>query len=169
MAGAGGHIIFVLFFTYDFRIIISIALIAVLICVSIIGGRLILKRMESYIEANGKNNMATVMEQMCQSYDVQVNAYFSKLEQTERFLFRDGRREISQEKSQVFFDSIAPEDAERLLFMKNNGEVTTTDGRKIRLDIQSQMLIDLHQDQKIAQSVTLSFNGINGNYFLSLS
>ena len=150
----------------NFRIIISIALIAALICVSIIGGQLILKRMESYIEANGKNNMATVMEQMSQSYDIQVNAYFSKLEQTERFLFQDGRREISQEKSKAFFDSIAPEDAERLLFMKNNGEVTTTDGRKTRLDIQSRMLIDLHQDQKIAQSVTLSSNGTNGNYFL---
>ena len=150
----------------NFRIIISIALIAALICVSIIGGQLILKRMESYIEANGKNNMATVMEQMSQSYDIQVNAYFSKLEQTERFLFQDGRREISQEKSKAFFDSIAPEDAERLLFMKNNGEVTTTDGRKTRLDIQSRMLIDLHQNQKIAQSVTLSSNGTNGNYFL---
>ena len=149
-----------------FRIIGSIALIVLLIGTSILWGQLILKRMRSYIETNGKNNMATIMEQMSQSYDIQLNAYFCKLEQTERFLFQDGQREISLEEWKDFFDTAASENTEELLFMKNNGEVTTTDGRKTRLDIQSQMLIDLHQDQKIAQSVTLSSNGRNGNYFL---
>ena len=149
-----------------FRITVSIALFVILIGASLIWGQLILKRMRSYIETNGKNNMATVMEQLSQSYDIQINAYFSKLEQTERFLFRDGRREISLKDRKEYLDTVASKDGEELLFMKDNGEVTTIDGRKIRLDLQSQMLIDLHQDLKIAQSVALNSNERNGNYFL---
>ncbi len=150
----------------NFKVVISSALIVILIGISIAWGQLILKRMRSYIETNGKNNMATIMEQMSQSYDIQVNAYFSKLEQTERFLFQNGQREVSLEECKAYFDTAASEEREELLFMKDNGEVATTDGRSIRLDIQSQMLIDLHQNKKIAQSVTLSSNGRNGNYFL---
>lgn len=148
------------------RIIISIALIVILISASIISGRWILKRMRSYIETNGKNNMATIMEQMSQSYDIQVDVYFRKLEQTERFLFQDGQREISLEDNKEYFDTVASTNTEELLFMKNNGDTTTINGKKIHLDLQSQMLIDLNQGQKIVQSITLDSNIRKGNYFL---
>ena len=148
------------------RIIISIALIVILISASIISGQWILKRMRSYIETNGKNNMATIMEQMSQSYDIQVDVYFRKLEQTERFLFQDGQREISLEDNKEYFDTVASTNTEELLFMKNNGDTTTINGKKIHLDLQSQMLIDLNQGQKIVQSITLDSNIRKGNYFL---
>lgn len=77
------------------RIINSVVLIVILIIFCVVSGEMILKRMESYIEMNGKNNMATVMEQISQSYDIQVDTYFRKLEQAERFLFQNGQRDHS--------------------------------------------------------------------------
>lgn len=149
-----------------YRTINSIVLIIILIIFCIISGVLILARMESYIEKNGKNNMATIMEQMSQSYDIQVNTYFRKLEQAERFLFQNGTRKISLEDCKGYFDAIQPDDTEELLFMKSNGEIMTTDGKKSHIDIQNQMLIDLNQNKKIAQSITLNSNMGKGDYFL---
>ena len=147
-------------------VMMSIALIVILIIVSILSGRGILHKMQSYIETNGKNNMATIMEQISNSYDIQVEAYFGKLEQTEKFLFRGGERALSLEECKRFFDTVAPTDPESLLFMKENGEVTTIDGRNIHLDLQSQILIDLNQGQRIVQSISMNTNERAGNYFL---
>ena len=148
------------------RVINSIVLIVILIVFCIISGEMILKRMEGYIEKNGRNNMATVMEQMSQSYNIQIDTYFRKLEQAERFLFQNGEREIILENSKGYFEAVQPDDTEELLFMKNNGEIMTTDGEKSHIDIQSQMLIRLNQNQKIAQSITMNLNSKRENYFL---
>ncbi len=148
------------------RIINSVVLIVILIIFCAVSGEMILKRMESYIEMNGKNNMATVMEQISQSYDIQVDTYFRKLEQAERFLFQNGQREITLEDCKGYFDAVQPDDTEELLFMKTNGDIMTTDGTKNHLDIQNQTLIHLNRDQKITQSITLNMNQKKGNYFL---
>lgn len=148
------------------RTVNSIVLIVILIIFCIISGEMILARMESYIEKNGKNNMAAIMEQMSQSYDIQVDTYFRKLEQAERFLFQNGKRDISLEDRKGYFDAVQPDDTEELLFMKSNGEIMTTDGKKSHIDIQNQMLIDLNQNKKIAQSITMNSNMGKGDYFL---
>lgn len=143
-----------------------ILLIVIIIVFCIVSGELILKRMEGYIEKNGTNNMATVMEQMTQSYDIQVDAYYRRLGQIEQLLFQDGKRAISLKKYQKIFDSIQPDNTEQLLFMKVNGETLSTDGKKSHVDIQNQMLIDLNKNKKIAQSVTMNINNEKENYYL---
>lgn len=122
--------------------------------------------MEGYIEKNGTNNMATVMEQMSQSYDIQVDAYYRKLDQVEEFLFQNGKRDISLKKYKRYFDSIQPDDTEELLFMKANGEIMSTDGTKSHIDIHNQMLIDLNKNKKIAQSITMNVDAKTENYYL---
>lgn len=144
---------------------IGILLICLLVF-TLISGYVIVKKMMSYIEENGKNNMAAVMDQMSQSYDIQVEEYYRKLEQIEKFLFQNGQRNIELSNYERYFQSIQTEATEQLLFMKNNGEVLSTDGVKNHLDIQNQMLIDLNQNQRIAQSITMLINGKKENYFL---
>lgn len=143
-----------------------IFLLVTIIVFCIVSGEMILKRMEGYIEKNGLNNMATVMEQMTQSYDIQVDAYYRKLGQVERFLFQNKKREISLNEYQQYFDSIQPDDKEKLLFMKANGEIMSTDGRKSHIDIHNQMLIDLNENKKIAQSITMNSDAKTENYYL---
>lgn len=143
-----------------------IFLIAIIIIFCIVSGEVILKRMESYIEKNGTNNMATVMEQMTQSYDLQVASYYKRLEQIEELLFQNGKREISLKKEQKFFDLLQSDDTEKLLFMKVNGETMSTDGKKSHVDIQNQMLIDLNKKKKIAQSIAMNVNGRKESYYM---
>lgn len=144
---------------------IGILLICLLVF-TLISGYVIVKKMMSYIEENGKNNMAAVMDQMSQSYDIQVETYYRKLEQTEKFLFQNGQRNIKLSHYKRYFHSIETEDTEQLLFMKNNGEILSTEGIKSHVDIQNQMLIDLNQNRRIAQSITMFTNGKKENYFL---
>ena len=141
-------------------------LVAALIAFCAISGRMILNQMEGYIEKNGKNNMATIMEQMVQSYDTQVNEYYRNLEQIEGFLFQSENRAISLEGYQRYFDSIQQEDTQKLLFMKVSGEVLLTDGTKSHIDIQNQMLVDLSLNQRIAQSITMNINSKKGSYYV---
>lgn len=144
---------------------IGILLICLLVF-TLVSGHVIVKKMMSYIEENGKNNMAAVMDQMSQSYDIQVEGYYRKLEQTEKFLFQNGQRKIELSNYERYFHSVQTEDTEQLLFMKNNGEILSTDGTKSHVDIQNQMLIDLNQNQRIAQSITMFTNGKKENFFL---
>lgn len=146
------------------RIIVGLIAITIIFC--IVSGELIVNRMEGYIEKNGTNNMATVMEQMSQSYDIQVDAYYRKLDQVERFLFQNKKRDISLKKYKRYFESIQSDKTEELLFMKSNGEIMSTDGKKSHIDIHNQMLIDLNKNKKIAQSITMNVNAKTENYYL---
>ena len=51
----------------------------ILIFLSLIFVKLFLNRMNSYIAENGKSNMGAVVEQIQQTYDLQVNGYYSQL------------------------------------------------------------------------------------------
>ena len=46
---------------------------------SLVFVKVLLNRMNRYIEENGKSNMGAVSEQIQQTYDLQVNGYYSQL------------------------------------------------------------------------------------------
>ena len=52
-------------------------LIILLIFSSILFMKLLLNRMNRYIDENGKRSMGVVVEQIQQTYDLQVNGYYS--------------------------------------------------------------------------------------------
>ena len=124
------------------------------------------KHTEHYIEANGINNMAMFAEQMEQSYDIQIKEYYRRLEQAEHFLFQNGNRTLSCEDYTDYFSSVWGNDSEQFLFLKGNGEVRTLAGQKSHIDIQSQSLLDLQENRKIAQSIFWNAEGPKKGYYL---
>ena len=61
----------------------------ILILLSLIFVKLLLNRMNSYIAENGKSNMGAVVEQIQQTYDLQVNGYYSQLHLLEDSLIQE--------------------------------------------------------------------------------
>jgi len=57
--------------------------------------------MDKYIDENGKSSMRAVIEQMQQTYDLQVNGYYSQLHLLEDSLLQE--KELSLETDKKFF------------------------------------------------------------------
>ena len=66
----------------------------ILILLSLIFVKLLLNRMNSYIAENGKSSMGAVVEQIQQTYDLQVNGYYSQLHLLEDSLIQEDGRSL---------------------------------------------------------------------------
>ena len=66
----------------------------ILIFLSLIFVKLLLNRMNSYIAENGKSSMGAVVEQIQQTYDLQVNGYYSQLHLLEDALIQEEERSL---------------------------------------------------------------------------
>ena len=130
----------------------------ILIFLSLIFVKLLLNRMNSYIAENGKSNMGAVVEQIQQTYDLQVNGYYSRLHMLEDFLTQEGVRSIELDRNKKFFEAWQKESESTLIFLQENGKAITTDGTKLRVDMPSKLLLDLRNGYNIGKLVTLDYN-----------
>ena len=130
----------------------------ILILLSLIFVKLLLNRMNSYIAENGKSNMGAVVEQIQQTYDLQVNGYYSRLHMLEDFLTQEGVRSIELDRNKKFFEAWQKESESTLIFLQENGKAITTDGTKLRVDMPSKLLLDLRNGYNIGKLVTLDYN-----------
>ena len=130
----------------------------ILILLSLIFVKLLLNRMNSYIAENGKSNMGAVVEQIQQTYDLQVNGYYSRLHMLEDFLTQEGVRSIGLDRNKKFFEAWQKESESTLIFLQENGKAITTDGTKLRVDMPSKLLLDLRNGYNIGKLVSLDYN-----------
>ena len=130
----------------------------ILILLSLIFVKLLLNRMNSYIAENGKSSMGAVVEQIQQTYDLQVNGYYSRLHMLEDFLTQEGVRSIELDRNKKFFEVWQKESESTLIFLQENGKAITTDGTKLRVDMPSKLLLDLRNGYNIGKLVTLDYN-----------
>ena len=130
----------------------------ILIFLSLIFVKLLLNRMNSYIAENGKSSMGAVVEQIQQTYDLQVNGYYSRLHMLEDFLTQEGVRSIELDRNKKFFEAWQKESESTLIFLQENGKAITTDGTKLRVDMPSKLLLDLRNGYNIGKLVTLDYN-----------
>ena len=130
----------------------------ILILLSLIFVKLLLNRMNSYIAENGKSNMGAVVEQIQQTYDLQVNGYYSRLRMLEDFLTQEGVRSIELDRNKKFFEAWQKESESTLIFLQENGKAITTDGTKLRVDMPSKLLLDLRNGYNIGKLVSLDYN-----------
>ena len=130
----------------------------ILIFLSLIFVKLLLNRMNSYIAENGKSNMGAVVEQIQQTYDLQVNGYYSRLHMLEDFLTQEGVRSIELDRNKKFFEAWQKESESTLIFLQENGKAITTDGTKLRVDMPSKLLLDLRNGYNIGKLVSLDYN-----------
>ena len=130
----------------------------ILILLSLIFVKLLLNRMNSYIAENGKSSMGAVVEQIQQTYDLQVNGYYSRLRMLEDFLTQEGVRSIELDRNKKFFEAWQKESESTLIFLQENGKAITTDGTKLRVDMPSKLLLDLRNGYNIGKLVSLDYN-----------
>ena len=129
----------------------------ILIFSSLIFVKLLLNRMNSYIAENGKSSMGAVVEQIQQTYDLQVNGYYSQLHMLEDSLIQEGVRSIDLDKNKKFFEAWQKESESTLIFLQENGKAITTDGTKIRIDMPSKLLLELKNGYNIGKLVSLDY------------
>ena len=130
----------------------------ILIFLSLIFVKLLLNRMNSYIAENGKSSMGAVVEQIQQTYDLQVNGYYSQLHLLEDSLIQEEVRSIELDRNKKFFEAWQKESESTLLFLQENGKAITTDGTKLRVDMPSKLLLDLRNGYNIGKLVSLDYN-----------
>ena len=130
----------------------------ILIFLNLIFVKLLLNRMNSYIAENGKSSMGAVVEQIQQTYDLQVNGYYSRLHMLEDFLTQEGVRSIELDRNKKFFEAWQKESESTLIFLQENGKAITTDGTKLRVDMPSKLLLDFRNGYNIGKLVTLDYN-----------
>ena len=130
----------------------------ILILLSLIFVKLLLNRMNSYIAENGKSSMGAVVEQIQQTYDLQVNGYYSQLHLLEDSLIQEKVRSIELDRNKKFFEAWQKESESTLIFLQENGKAITTDGTKLRVDMPSKLLLDLRNGYNIGKLVSLDYN-----------
>ena len=130
----------------------------ILIFLSLIFVKFLLNRMNSYIAENGKSSMGAVVEQIQQTYDLQVNGYYSQLHLLEDSLIQEKVRSIELDRNKKFFEAWQKESESTLIFLQENGKAITTDGTKLRVDMPSKCLLDLRNGYNIGKLVSLDYN-----------
>ena len=130
----------------------------ILIFLNLIFVKFLLNRMNSYIAENGKSSMGAVVEQIQQTYDLQVNGYYSQLHLLEDSLIQEKVRSIELDRNKKFFETWQKESESTLIFLQENGKAITTDGTKLRVDMPSKLLLDLRNGYNIGKLVSLDYN-----------
>ena len=113
--------------------------------------------MNSYIAENGKSSMGAVIEQIQQTYDLQVNGYYSQLQLLADSLIQEGERSLELDSNKKFFEAWQKESESTLIFLQENGKAITTDGTKLRVDMPSKLLLDLRNGYNIGKLVSLDY------------
>ena len=130
----------------------------ILIFLNLIFVKFLLNRMNSYIAENGKSSMGAVVEQIQQTYDLQVNGYYSQLHLLEDSLIQEDGRSLGLDINKKFFEAWQKESESTLIFLQENGKAITTDGTKLRVDMPSKCLLDLRNGYNIGKLVSLDYN-----------
>ena len=102
--------------------------------------------------------MGAVVEQIQQTYDLQVNGYYSQLHLLEDSLIQEEMRSIELDRNKKFFEVWQKESESTLIFLQENGKAITTDGTKLRVDMPSKLLLDLRNGYNIGKLVSLDYN-----------
>ena len=111
--------------------------------------KFLLNRMNTYIEVNGEISMEAVVEQIQQTYDMQVSGYYRQLHLVEGYLCKEKKISLETENNRIFFKAWEKESESTLLFIQENGKAITSDGTKLKVDMPSKLLLDLRNGSNI--------------------
>ena len=111
-----------------------------------------------YISENGKSSMGAVVEQIQQTYDLQVSGYYSQLQLVEEFLLHERELSLETDVNKSFFEAWEKESESTLIFLQENGQAISADGTKMRIDMPSKFLLDLKNGYNIGKLVRLDYD-----------
>ena len=102
--------------------------------------------------------MGAVVEQIQQTYDLQVSGYYSQLQLAEEFLLQERELSLETDTNKSFFEAWEKESESTLIFLQENGQAISADGTKMRIDMPSKFLLDLKNGYNIGKLVRLDYD-----------
>ena len=102
--------------------------------------------------------MGAVVEQIQQTYDLQVSGYYSQLQLVEEFLLHERELSLETDTNKSFFEAWEKESESTLIFLRENGQAISAGGTKMRIDMPSKFLLDLKNGYNIGKLVRLDYD-----------
>ncbi|WP_448783416.1 ATP-binding protein [Blautia sp.] len=102
--------------------------------------------------------MGAVVEQIQQTYDLQVSGYYSQLQLVEEFLLHERELSLETDTNKNFFEAWEKESESTLIFLQENGQAISAGGTKLRIDMPSKLLLDLKEGYNIGKLVRLDYD-----------
>ena len=113
--------------------------------------------------------MGAVVEQIQQTYELQVNGYYSQLHLVEDYILKEKEVSPETDANQNFFEAWEKEAGSRLVFLQENGKAMTADGTKMRIDIPGKLLLVLRNGHNIAKLVAWNYEETqSGGYLVAI-
>ena len=138
--------------------ITRLLLILLIILLSLVGTKYLVSESSKYISENGKSSMGAVVEQIQQTYDLQVSGYYSQLQLVEEFLLHERELSLETDMNKSFFEAWEKESESTLIFLQENGQAISAGGTKMRIDMPSKLLLDLKNGYNIGKLVRLDYD-----------
>ena len=138
--------------------ITRLLLILLMILLSLVCIKYLISKSNKYISENGKSSMGAVVEQIQQTYDLQVSGYYSQLQLVEEFLLHERELSLETDVNKSFFEAWEKESESTLIFLQENGQAISADGTKMRIDMPSKFLLDLKNGYNIGKLVRLDYD-----------
>ena len=138
--------------------ITRLLLILLMILLSLVCIKYLISKSNKYISENGKSSMGAVVEQIQQTYDLQVSGYYSQLQLVEEFLLHERELSLETDTNKSFFEAWEKESESTLIFLQENGQAISVDGTKMRIDMPSKFLLDLKNGYNIGKLVRLDYD-----------
>ena len=133
-------------------------LILLIILLSLVCIKYLISKSSKYISENGKSSMGAVVEQIQQTYDLQVSGYYSQLQLVEEFLLHERELSLEADTNKNFFEAWEKESESTLIFIQENGQAVSAGGTKMRIDMPSKLLLDLKNGYNIGKLVRLDYD-----------
>ena len=102
--------------------------------------------------------MGAVIDQIQQTYDLQVSGYYSQLQLVEEFLLHERELSLETDTNKNFFEAWEKESESTLIFLQENGQAISAGGTKMRIDMPSKLLLDLKNGYNIGKLVRLDYD-----------
>ena len=138
--------------------ITRLLLILLIILLSLVCIKYLISKSNKYISENGKSSMGAVVEQIQQTYDLQVSGYYSQLQLVEEFLLHERELSLETDTNKNFFEAWEKESESTLIFLQENGQAISAGGTKMRIDMPSKLLLDLKNGYNIGKLVRLDYD-----------
>ena len=138
--------------------ITRLLLILLIILLSLACIKYLISKSGKYISENGKSSMGAVVEQIQQTYDLQVSGYYSQLQLVEEFLLHERELSLETDVNKSFFEAWEKESESTLIFLQENGQAISAGGTKMRIDMPSKLLLDLKNGYNIGKLVRLDYD-----------
>ena len=138
--------------------ITRLLLILLIILLSVVCIKYLISKSSKYISENGKSSMGAVVEQMQQTYDLQVSGYYSQLQLVKEFLLHERELSLETDMNKSFFEAWEKESESTLIFLQENGQAISAGGTKMRIDMPSKLLLDLKNGYNIGKLVRLDYD-----------